>query len=71
MKTVNIPTTILIDEAISYEAKGVYAYIYSRNKFNGTANIKLVDNLKFKKAIKELIKNKYIEIKYNNVFFIK
>lgn len=72
MKTVNIPTTVLIDQDISYEAKGIYCYLYSRNKFNGCIITKTIfDKYKYDKGIKELVKNNYIEIKGNNVFFLK
>lgn len=72
MKTVNLPTTVLIDPDISYEAKGVYCYLYSRYKFNQYQIMKTIfDKYKYDKAIKELVKNNYIEIKGNNVFFLK
>ena len=72
MKTVNLPTTVLIDPEISYEAKGIYCYLYSRNKLNGSISLKYIsEQLKYDKGIKELVKNDYIEIKGNNVFFKK
>ena len=72
MKTVNLPTTVLIDQDISYEAKGVYCYLYSRNKLNGSIMPKSIsEQLKYDKGIKELVKNDYIQIKANNVFFKK
>jgi len=72
MKTVNLPTTVLIDPEISYEAKGIYCYLYSRYKFNQCQIIKTIFNkYKYDKAIKQLIKNSYIQIQGNNVFFLK
>jgi folate-dependent tRNA-U54 methylase TrmFO/GidA len=72
MKTVNLPTTVLIDPDISYEAKGIYCYLYSRYKFNESQIIQTIfDKYKYHKAIKELIKHDYIEFKGNNVFFLK
>ena len=65
MKTVNLPTTVLIDPDISYSAKGIYCYLYSRYKFNQC------DKYKYNKAIKELVKNGYLKIKGDNVFFCK
>ena len=72
MKIVQLPTTVLIDNDISFEAKGVYCYLYSRYHFNGYAIVQSNTNQKkLQKSIKELIKHKYISIKNNNVFFLK
>ena len=72
MKTVNLPTTVLIDADISYEAKGVYCYLYSRQALNFPKNLMTQkEEKKWEKCIRELIKNDYIEIKGNNVFFKK
>jgi hypothetical protein len=72
MKTVELLTTVLIDQDISYEAKGVYCYLYSRHELHGSNMPNTIINQKeFKKGIKELIKYKYIKIKYNNIFFLK
>tara|TARA_R100000084_G_C4554728_1_gene101717 strand:+ start:171 stop:389 length:219 start_codon:yes stop_codon:yes gene_type:complete len=72
MKTVNLPTTVLIDPDISYSAKGIYCYLYSRYKFNQCQNMKTIfDKYKYNKAIKELVKNGYLKIKGDNVFFCK
>lgn len=72
MKTVQLPTTVLIDNDISFEAKGVYCYLYSRYNFIGHAILQSNKNRKkLDKSLKELIKNEYISIKNNNVFFLK
>ena len=72
MKTVNIPTTVLIDQDISYEAKGVYCYLYSRQANNFPINpLPRKEQNKWERCIRELIRNDYIEISKNNVFFKK
>ncbi len=72
MKTAQIPTTILIDPEVSYEAKGVYCYLYSRQALNFSAKLMtLKEEKKWDRCIRELIRNDYIEIKKNNVFFKK
>jgi exonuclease I len=71
MKTVNLPTTVLIDQDISYEAKGVYCYLYSRQANNFPIDLTKKGEKKWEKSIRELIKNGYIEIEKDNVFFRK
>jgi hypothetical protein len=72
MKTVNLPTTVLIDPEISYEAKGVYCYLYSRQSLDFPVNPTTIkDEKKWQKCIRELIRNGYIKINKNNVLFLK
>lgn len=72
MKTALIPTKILNDDKISYLAKGVYCYLFSRSKKNIAVHpINISDQKKFDRAIKELIRNFYIEIRNNSIFFMK
>lgn len=72
MKTVNLPTTVLIDPEISYEAKGVYCYLYSRQALNYPTNAMTQrEEKKWQKCIRELIRNGYIKINKNNVLFLK
>lgn len=72
MKTVNLPTTVLIDQDISYEAKGVYCYLYSRQANNFPINAMTPkEQKKWDRCIRELIRNDYIDMNKNNVFFIK
>jgi hypothetical protein len=72
MKTVELPTTVLIDQDISFEAKGIYCYLYSRHELHGNKMPNTLVQLKeYQRGIKELIKNEYIKIKYNNIFFLK
>ena len=72
MKTVELPTTILIDQDISYDAKGVYCYLYSRHELHGPSFPKSInEQKKYYKCIRQLVKNKYIRIENNNVFFLK
>ncbi len=69
MKTVNLPTTVLIDPDISYEAKGVYCYLYSRQANNFPINpLTKKGEKKWERCVRELIKNGYIEIQNDNVF---
>jgi hypothetical protein len=62
MKTALIPTRVLNDSKISYLAKGVYCYLFSRSKKNTASYpVNITDQIKFDKALKELIRNFYIE----------
>lgn len=63
MKICPIPTTILFDDTISLYAKGLYCILFAKNT--------LPDDSKTKKALKELIKNGYVSITDNNVYFKK
>ena len=63
MKICPIPTTILYDDTISLGAKGLYCLLFAKNT--------LPDDIKTKKALKELIKNGYVSITDNNIYFKK
>jgi G:T-mismatch repair DNA endonuclease (very short patch repair protein) len=71
MKPVTIPTIILSDLEISYEAKGVYWYLYAYNTEQMPSLSCQKHIKKLNRCIKELIKNKYIKIEKNTVFFIR
>jgi hypothetical protein len=70
--TITIPTKILFDEEISYIAKGLYCYIFARNK-NSTGTIpKNVNQEKnLNKAFTELMRAGYVQVKDKNVYFLK
>lgn len=70
--TITIPTTILFDEEISYVAKGLYCYIFARNKNVSPVVPKNVNQEKnLNKAFIELITKGYIRLKNKNVYFLK
>lgn len=72
MKTIEIPTTILLDPTISYESKGLYCYLYARHRnYEPILPDNFYQERKWKKSIRELVTNGYIDINENNIFFKK
>lgn len=72
MKAIEIPTTVLEDTKISYESKGVYCCLYARSRnYEPILPKNDYKKEKWEKCIRELVKNDYIGINENNIFFKK